>query len=93
MHAGPHHCVRTRWEGPTGAGGCRMVACDMTHIMNHVHAHLVGLERASRSLNFLHLLTYYDYSARREDDTFFICSHFDLFLSNAEAILTSKVPK
>ena len=38
-----------------------MVACDMTHIMNHVHAHLVGLERASRSLNFLHLLTYYDY--------------------------------
>ena len=20
-----------------------MVACDMTHIMNHVHAHLVGL--------------------------------------------------
>ena len=57
-----------------------MVACDMTHIMNHVHAHLVGLERASRSLNFLHLLTYYDYSARREDDTFFIFSHFDLFL-------------
>ena len=54
-------CVRTRWEGPTGAGGRRMVACDMTHIMNHVHAHLVGLERASRSLNFLHLLTYYDY--------------------------------
>ena len=44
-----------------GAGGRRMVACDMTHIMNHVHAHLVGLERASRSLNFLHLLTYYDY--------------------------------
>ena len=38
-----------------------MVACDMTHIMNHEHAHLVGLERASRSLNFLHLLTYYDY--------------------------------
>ena len=33
----------------------------MTHIMNHVHAHLVRLERASRSLNFLHLLTYYDY--------------------------------
>ena len=61
MHAGPHHCVRTRWEGPTGAGGRRMVVCDMTHIMNHVHAHLVGLERASRSLNFLHLLTYYDY--------------------------------
>ena len=44
-----------------GAGGRRMVACDMTHIMNHVHAHLVGLERASKSLNFLHLLTYYDY--------------------------------
>ena len=33
------------------------------------------------------------YSARREDDTFFIFSHFDLFLSNAQAILTSKVPK
>ena len=30
MHAGPHHCVRTRWEGPTGAGGHRFVACDMT---------------------------------------------------------------
>ena len=30
MHAGPHHCVRTRWEGPTGAGGRRFVACDMT---------------------------------------------------------------
>ena len=34
-----------------GAYGRRMVACDMTHIMNHVHAHLVGLERASRNLN------------------------------------------
>ena len=51
MHAGPHHScvefVRMRWEGPTGAGGRQMVACDMTHIMNHVHAHLVRLERAS----------------------------------------------
>ena len=26
MHAGPHHCVRTRWEGPTGAGGRNTLA-------------------------------------------------------------------
>ena len=25
MHTGPHHCVQTWWEGPTGAGGHRMV--------------------------------------------------------------------
>ena len=37
MHACPYHCVRT-WEGSTGAGGRRK-----TYIINHVHAHLVGL--------------------------------------------------
>ena len=30
-----------------------------------------------------HEKCYQEYSARREDDTFFIFSHFDLFLSNA----------
>ena len=24
MHAGPHHCVRTWWEGPTRTGGRRI---------------------------------------------------------------------
>ena len=51
-------CGRGRGlRGPVGVG---WRACDMTHIMNQVHTHLVGLERASRSLNFLHLLPYYD---------------------------------
>ena len=39
MHAGPHQHVRT-WEGPTGAGGRRMVCVRQDNI---VHAHLVGL--------------------------------------------------
>ena len=43
MHASPHHCVRMWWEGPTGPLGVGWCACDMTHIINHVHAHLVGL--------------------------------------------------
>ena len=40
MHAGPHHCVRRGLRGPVGVGWC---ACDKTNIINHVHAHLVGL--------------------------------------------------
>ena len=42
MHAGPHHCVRTWWEGPTGAGGCRMVC--LRHDKHHVHAGWEGSE-------------------------------------------------
>ena len=37
-HTHPYYCVQA-WEGPVGVGWC---ACDMTNIINHVHAHLAG---------------------------------------------------
>ena len=48
MYARRYHCVRTWWEGPTGAGARRMVACDMTHY-----------EPRTRPPRWV--LTYYDY--------------------------------